>query len=825
MYNPDEAYKFIKALTGSESTPVHFQCYFDPDKKLGLKPDKNGYATEWYDTLENSLDLINDKQDSLCGVFVCVNETNGEGREESDIIGLRAFVVDFDGQAEPEWVLQPHLIDMRDATHGHAFWLIETTDESNDEWSIMQRRLALFYDTDTQVVDPCRVIRLPGSGHFKNPDKPAEYFIMEDHSETLPKYSFSDVREAHTLTATLDADLNKWAEARQGIADGTGLEFSQHEANRFTNFISYAAHPAVEGSGTHELYRVALFGRDHGLPFEDAVNLLWEHYNPRCEPPWSEDEFDEFEGVCFRAYKYAVSTPGCKTLKSALQSLKPLVEPDCGWDGQREKYLPPEFKPSDIEHVKTVKFEDCDIDREHRLSREESEVVSCQLTGKSSHYRFAESFDGLVYDGINLIRNDGQFYRYEGLNWSLVKDEVIKAQIQRAFKGFEPSDSLTNGILNVYKSFVSREHVENGTFLSNPEKDTTDLAVFQNCIAKLTGDTVTTMKHTPDFFNLNALAHNYNPNAKCDTWINFLDSIWGDDEDLKTQLQMWFGYCLTSDVSLEKFAIFKGKSRGGKGVITTILNAMVGEANVCAPTLDKIHKDSSLEEMANKSLCFIPEAHDLHLSIRDSVLSILKSITGGDKVSYHKMYVGSQNSVFKIKVMISTNNVPNFQDPSGALMNRGLVFPFWNSFAGKEDYTLKPRLIEEIEGITLWAIEGLKMLRANGNKFVESKRGLEDKKEIREDMNPLALFFVKMCDFDENEESTVDELYNAYRLWTVSVGNNKPANMVKFRQMVRNSNVAATYYERGSERGFKGLVLKHDVVSGNVIRGTFGKVI
>ena len=825
MYDPNEARNFIRALTGSSDTAVHFQCYFDPDKKLGLSPGSAAYAEEWFDTFDNSLEFLEYKQNADCGAYVCINETDGVGREEDNITGLRCFMVDFDGVSEPEWVLTPHIINMRDDTHGHAFWLIDAGDISNDEWSIMQRRLALFYNTDTQVIDPSRVIRLPGSKHLKNPSEPAQYFIIEDNSEVIGKYSVSDVRGAHTLPADLDADLNRWAEARQGILDGTGFEYVESEARRFISFASHAAYPAVQGSGTHELYRVALYGRDHGLAHEDVVNILWEHYNPRCEPPWEAEEFENFEGVIFRAYKYAVSAPGCKTFKSALRGLKPLTEPSCGWDKQHERFHGETFKPEEIKHVKAVVYDDCEIDRGHRITVDEASVLGGQLTSKSGHYQFAEVYDGLCYDGINLIRNQKQFYRYEGTHWSIVDDDVIKAQVQRTFASFKPSNTLTSGIYKVYESFVNVEYAENGKWLSDFDKDTRDLAVFNNGIVDFSEEEVTIHKHTPDYFNLNSLPHDYNPNAECPTWLKFLDDIWGDDEDLKTQLQMWFGYCLTSDVSLERFAILKGKSRGGKGTITTVLNAMVGDDNVCAPTLDKIHKDSSLEEMSKNSLCFIPEAHDVHLSIRDSVVSTLKAVTGGDKVSYHKMYVGSCNSVFKIKLMISTNNIPHFADASGALANRMLIFPFWKSFTGKkEDTTLKSRLLAEIEGVTNWAIEGLKMLRANGGKFVESESGLTEKKEIREDMNPLSLFFTKMCDFNEEEESTVDELYSAYRLWAVSVGNAKPVTLIRFRQMVRDSDVPVKFYECGAERGFKGIVLKHDVTSGNVIRGTFGNV-
>lgn len=152
------------------------------------------------------------------------------------------------------------------------------------------------------------------------------------------------------------------------------------------------------------------------------------------------------------------------------------------------------------------------------------------------------------------------------------------------------------------------------------------------------------------------------------------------------------GYCLVADISLQKFAVFYGVSRGGKGTISDVLSNMVGQSNIAAPALPNLATNSALEEMSTKSLTLIPDAHSVASNNRDLVLSTLKAITGGDKVSFHEMYKGSRNTVFKTKVVLSTNNMPQFNDPSGALVNRMLVFPFLKSFAGREDFTLGEKL-------------------------------------------------------------------------------------------------------------------------------------
>ena len=50
--------------------------------------------------------------------------------------------------------------------------------------------------------------------------------------------------------------------------------------------------PAIEYQGGHnQTFKVAIkMFKLFGLSREDAFGLLWDHYNPRCKPPWSEKE-------------------------------------------------------------------------------------------------------------------------------------------------------------------------------------------------------------------------------------------------------------------------------------------------------------------------------------------------------------------------------------------------------------------------------------------------------------------------------------------------------------------------------------------------------
>lgn len=819
MYDITQARMFIKALTGSEDSVVTFQSFYDPKDQTTPK----GIAEVWHSTLEQSIEYIDYKQSQLAGIYVCINGTDLRGREIYNINNLRVLFADYDGQEKPSWILEPHFTQERDATHGHAFWLIDSTDLTHDEWSALQRQIALFYDTDTQVIDPSRVARLAGTVHYKNPQSPQTYRVTSDNTDIIGKYTVDQIRQAHLLPADKDAELQQWIEKRKGIDTGVGYEDNPIETNKFINFITNAAYPAVLGSGTHELYRVANYGHDHGVSLEHAKELLWEHYNPRCMPPWEEEERHHFDGVVYRAYHYSKSHAGCKTAKAGFQALPPLPEPNCGWADQAKQFnqeIVLSDKQIDIKsHTVSEHTDNDDYSRfrgRYRIDRNAANVLAAQLTMKSSHYDFAAVFDGINYDGVSLIRCDKQYYEFNGKSWDKRSDENVKAEIQRAFSVYKPADNFTSGVSRVLHDHVNVTSVENGTWLSNRTDNTENYTVFNNGIVDLNADNLTLMKHTPEFFILNSVDYDFDPSAKCPVFMSFLNNIWDDNEDLKMQLQEFMGYCLISDVSLQKFSVFVGKSRGGKGTIVDLISRMVGLENIAAPALANLASNSALEEMSTKSLTLIPDAHNVSNSVRDVVLSNLKAITGGDKVSFHEMYKGSRNTVFKTKIIMSTNNVPEFNDPSGALVNRMLVFPFYKSFAGKENYSLGEQLSSEVAGVTQWAIEGLRRLRVNGGKFTEGKLGLIEKEEIRKDMFPLAEFIEQSCNLVESEFTMLDDLYNAYRLWSTTQGIKTPMMKTSFDKALRNSSLPIKHVSQG-HKGFHGITVLPHMAVNNVI--------
>lgn len=80
------------------------------------------------------------------------------------------------------------------------------------------------------------------------------------------------------------------------------------------DWLKNKAQIAVEGvNGDHMAYSTAAMCKSFGISPALALDLMWEHWNPRCSPPWSGDEIEHLEAKVRNGYSYNTSPPGNMT--------------------------------------------------------------------------------------------------------------------------------------------------------------------------------------------------------------------------------------------------------------------------------------------------------------------------------------------------------------------------------------------------------------------------------------------------------------------------------------------------------------------------------
>lgn len=159
---------YIATLTGTDgaNTVVEFRCIHDTMKDVP--------AHHFSGTLTSVWPTLNAYQQRGYGVFINISELDGQGRELANIRAIRCHVVDLDAldaqqqyEAATRFNPQPTFAVQSSEGRYHVYWVILPHYSGNERYSLIQRRLRQLFNGDKSVIDPTRVLRLPGSYNFK----------------------------------------------------------------------------------------------------------------------------------------------------------------------------------------------------------------------------------------------------------------------------------------------------------------------------------------------------------------------------------------------------------------------------------------------------------------------------------------------------------------------------------------------------------------------------------------------------------------------------------------------------------------------------------
>src|SRR5206468_2944026 len=138
------------------------------------------------------------------------------------------------------------------------------------------------------------------------------------------------------------------------------------------------------------------------------------------------------------------------------------------------------------------------------------------------------------------------------------------------------------------------------------------------------------LPHTPQWFSDNCLPHAFDPRAGCPAWLEFLDEVFEGDPERIRGLAQWFGYNLSGDIRMQKFALLLGPPRSGKGTALRVLGHILGAQNVANPTLTSLGGRFGLAPLIGKLAAIVGDGHLGRNSDAIAILERLKSISGGD---------------------------------------------------------------------------------------------------------------------------------------------------------------------------------------------------
>jgi predicted P-loop ATPase len=186
----DQARRFLTLL---DEDAAKFTFQMATDAEPGDKPRPDPLARHVNLSPDNLRALARHNAQFRAAVWVCINETDGRGRKRENVTRVRAVFLDGDGQVTLDqllgFALEPHMVVESSPGHYQAYWLVDGL--ALEQFEGVQRSIAKTFGDADSIIDLCRVMRVPGFWHQKDPARPFQIHIAYEDAR-LP-YKPTDI--------------------------------------------------------------------------------------------------------------------------------------------------------------------------------------------------------------------------------------------------------------------------------------------------------------------------------------------------------------------------------------------------------------------------------------------------------------------------------------------------------------------------------------------------------------------------------------------------------------------------------------------------------
>jgi putative DNA primase/helicase len=422
---------------------------------------------------------------------------------------------------------------------------------------------------------------------------------------------------------------------------------------------------------------------------------------------------------------------------------------------------------------------------------------------------------------VALVYHRGCFYRWLGIHYEECDDDLLRRKLYEFLDNcftvqngkiapFNPTAHRVNQIIDALKADVGESSRQEMPFWldNDPSRpQASDLIPCRNGLLDLS--TRELLSHTPQFFNVNSMPFDYDPEAPSypPQWMEFLNQIWPGDKGKQERqcLQEIFGLSLTSITSMQKMFLLLGPKRSGKGTIARVATALLGANNVVNPTLASLSSEFGLSPLIGKRVAIVSDARLGDRTNVQAVVERLLTLSGEDDLTINRKYKNHWTGRLNVRFWLLSNELPRVTDSSGAFASRFILLVLRKSFFGREDTKLTEKLLTELPGILNWSLIGLKRLLRRGY-FEMPKSSLQAIRQFEDLTSPVGAFVRDWCHVDPQEKVPVKQLYSVWKLWCEQQGHPPGSNIVfgrNLRAVVPQLRVSG----RGRRRVYLGLAL------------------
>jgi putative DNA primase/helicase len=145
-----------------------------------------------------------------------------------------------------------------------------------------------------------------------------------------------------------------------------------------------------------------------------------------------------------------------------------------------------------------------------------------------------------------------------------------------------------------------------------------------------------------------------------------------------------------------------------------------------------------------------------------TIVEQIKNLTGEDPQHVNRKNTKYWEGFLTTRLIILSNKLLRLEDESTALAGRFLIFRMQQSFYGREDVDLTPKLLAERPGILNLALDALARLKARGHP-IQCQSGVEMAETFQEDSSKVSAFVAERCVVGVEHKLLLQTAYDAWK--------------------------------------------------------------
>ena len=679
---------------------------------------KQGYQTQRYcDSSEDAAKIAYDFCEAEMDVYFGVNPRIGKAGSKENIHWLTAFHAEIDygkdGHKKPseydtydEALMAINNFEIKPTyiAHSgggfHCYWVlkepIKVFEIGLDSLENVNRNLTASLGGDTGTHNINRILRVPGTYNFKLSNNTREVTVIVDSG---PKYDLEVFRPLMNF------------EKKKKLPDNCEVQkkdINKEQHQNWDNKIS-------------------------SLPVSDKIKYLIIGGKDENYPSRSEAD---------QAVITALVNKGFSEL-----DIKAIFQNYRIGEKYREHSSPDEYLKHNIEKAKEFS----------NLTEEERQdplfISGSLYKDKNDRYQlrivpFQEYMN--KKHKLRYLEKEKAFFRYNGKCYEQCYEERLNYLCQNELG--KHRDLFTKSAMSNFMHYSIADDLVDA---EKAYSDQVRYLTMQNGLYDLIEHQLA--EHTFDIFTTNLLPYDYDSDAQCPRWFQYLNEVFLSDSDKIKFIQEAVGYAFHKDIPKPALFFLHGPGSNGKSVFIDTLSYLCGKENVSNISLNLLSREIYILDLFGKMVNVSSETPNKKFINTD----LVKAVVGGDWVTGRELY--KRPSKFKpfAKHFLAMNQLPIIEDNTHGMWRRIQPIEFPKKFTENEmDVDLTAKLCNELSGIFNWALEGYERLKLQKFIFSECKSIQKIKQQYQTQSNSALEFFVNHFKKSDPEESVV--LKNVY---------------------------------------------------------------